>query len=200
MSHQTLQELLAPVWGEEQPKTLVELIHAEYDTLDPIGKAVRKQAMDLVFSFEREPLLNARMAREALERHHLPAKRERWNTIVLDENRERVYDRITGARMRMRSAVTKNFPTIEKLKEKHASLPENGQYLIVYGGGLEALTDDALAAYRKLTSVARVADVLFWDSQDSSAVFWSVRTGCGSRGSERIEFPDIETMRRWQES
>jgi hypothetical protein len=67
-------------------------------------------------------------------------------------------------------------------------------------GHVVHLTDDALVAYRKLTSVARVADVLFWDSQDSSAVFWSVRTGCGSRGSERIEFPDIETMRRWQES
>jgi len=200
MSSPTLQELLAPAWGPEQPATLVDLVHAPYESLDDTARGLRKQAMDLAFSWEREPLLNARAAREALERHHLPAKRGRWNTIVLDANREKVYDRGEGTSMRLRATYTRRYPTIEKLREKNVTLPEGGRYLIVYGGGLEALDDDALDAHRKLTSVARVADVLSWDDQDDTATFWSVRAGCGSRGNERVEFPDKDTLRRWQES
>jgi hypothetical protein len=200
MSSPTLQELLSPAWGPEQPKTLAELVHAEYDTLDETARNLRKQVIEVAFSFERQPLLNARMVREALERHHLPAKRDRWNVIVLDEKRERVYDRGEGTSMRMRTTSTKNFPTIEKLRAKNVTLPENGQYLIIYGGGVEALTEDALEAYRNLTSVARVADLLLWDNQDDVATFWSLRTGCGSVGNDHIEFPDKETLRRWQES
>lgn len=200
MSSQTLQELLSPVWGPEQPKTLVELIHAEYDTLDETARTLRKQVIDVAFSFERQPLLNARMVREALERHHLRPKADRWNVFVLDERRERVYDRAERGTMRVRTTFSRNFPTIEKLREKNVTLPDGGQYLIVYGGGVEALDDDALEAYQRLTSVARVADVLFWDDQGDIAVFWSVRTGCGSRGSERVEFPENDILRRWQES
>jgi hypothetical protein len=200
MSSPTLQELLSPAWGPEQPTTLAELIHAEYDTLDETARNLRKQVIEVAHSYERQPLLNARMVREALERHHLPAKRDRWNVIVLDEKRERVYDRGEGASMRMRTTFTKNFPTIEKLRAKNVTLPQNGQYLIVYGGGVEALTESALKAYRNLTNVARVADVLLWDNQGAIAAFWSVRAGCGSVGNERIEFPNKENLRRWQES
>lgn len=199
MTLQHLQDLLGPVWGPDQPKTLVELIHAEYPSLDETAKAMRKQAMELVHSFEREPVLNARIARETLERHHLPCRRELWNTIVLDDKRERVYDRVTGTKMRMRHATSKSFPDFERLAEK-APLPENGQYLIVYGGGLEALDEKALRAYRKLITRAPVADVLLWDTTGDTATFWSLRTGCGSRGNEHIEFPDKENLRRWQES
>jgi len=197
MSATTLQELLAPTWGPEQPKTLVELIHADYDTLDETAKVLRKQVLDVARSFERQPLLNARMVRELIERHHLRLMGRRWNVIALDEKRERVFDRTEGTGMRARSTFTTDFPTIEKLREKNVTLPEGGQYLIVYGGGVEALTEDALEAYRKLTSVARVADVLFWDTRDDTAVFWSVRAGFGSRGNERIEFPDTDNLRRW---
>lgn len=200
MSSTTLQELLAPVWGPEQPKTLVELIHADYDTLDETAKILRKQAVEVIHSWERQPLLNPRAVREALERHHIRLKGARWNVFVLDEKRERVYDRKEGTGVRVRTTFTTDFPTIEKLREKNVTLPEGGQYLIVYGGGVEALTEDALEAYRKLTSVARVADVLFWDIRDDIAVFWSVKAGFGGRGSERIEFPDKENLRRWQDS
>lgn len=200
MSTTTLQTLLSPIWGPEQPKTLVELIHAEYDTLDETARSLRKQAIEVAHSYERQPLPNARSVREALERHHLKLKGDSWNVFVLDEKRERVYDRTQGTGMRVRTTFTKDFPTIEKLREKNVTLPEGGQYLIVYGGGIDALTNEALEAHQKLTSVARVADVLFWDIQDDVAVFWSVRTGCGISGNERIEFPDNDNLRRWQGS
>lgn len=199
MTLQNLQDLLGPVWGPEQPKTLVELIHADYRSLDERAKAIRGHAVELVHSFERQPVLNARLAREALERHHLPCRKGLWNTIVLDEKRERIYDRASGTRMRMRHATSKSFPDIARLTEK-APLPENGQYLIIYGGGIDALDERSLRAYRRLKNEAVVADVLLWETTDDTATFWSVRTGCGSQGSARIEFPDNENLRRWQES
>lgn len=199
MTLQNLQDLLGPVWGPEQPKTLVELIHADYHSLDERAKAIRGHAVELVHSFERQPVLNARLAREALERHHLPCRRGLWNAIVLDAKRERIYDRVSGTKMRMRHTTSKSFPDIARLAEK-APLPENGQYLIIYGGGIDALDESSLRAYRRLKNEAVVADVLLWETTDDTATFWSVRTGCGSRGNARIEFPDNENLRRWQES
>jgi len=195
----TLQELFPGLWSAEQPRTLVELLNSEYGNLDQTSKALRRHTVEAVFSYERAPVLTARNARELLEKHHLPCRTARWTTIVLDANRERVYERREGAHMRLSHKLTTNFPRAERLIAD-LPLPTDGQYLIVYGGGLEALDEENLRAYQALTRLAPVADVLLWDSQGDTATFWSVRTGRGSRGPEILESPDPETLRRWQAS
>jgi hypothetical protein len=196
-THTNLQELFPGIWGEHQPRTLVELINADYPDLDDTAQALRKLAVTLAHSFERAPVHTARVARELLEKHHLPARAGHWTAVVLDEGRERVYIRKKGSGMRLSHAVSTRFPRIEALDEK-APLPPNGMYLLIYGGGPDVLDDETLLAYRALTSATTVADLLLWENQEDSATFWSLRAGRGSRGSEVIEFPDPETVRRWQ--
>lgn len=193
----TLQELFPGTWGDDQPKTLVDLVNADYQDLDDTAQILRKLAVNLAHSFERAPVHTARTARELLEKHHLPVRSGYWTAVVLDEGRERVYIRKKGSGMRLLHALSSRFPRIDKLDEQ-APLPPKGMYLLIYGGGPEALDDESLTAYKALTSVAPVADVLLWDNQDEAATFWSLKASKGSRGSDVVDFPDPETVRRWQ--
>lgn len=193
----TLQELFPGFWGDDQPKTLIELVNADYQNLSNTAQTLRKLAVSLAHSFERAPVHTARTARELLEKHHLPVRAGYWTSVVLDEGRERVYIRKKGSGMRLSHMLSARMPSLTKLAEQ-APLPPKGMYLLIYGGGPEALDADALVAYRKLTKDTAVADVLLWDNQDDSATFWSLKAGKGSRGSEIINFPDHETVRRWQ--
>lgn len=194
----TLHDLFPENWDPAQPKTLVDLVQADYDELGDTARTLRKLAMELVHSFERAPILTARNALELLEKHHLPVRTGRWIAVALDGRRERIYTAREGAGMRLLHAVSVKFPKADVLAEK-APIPADGRYLLIYGGGPEVLTEENLAAYKRLTERTRIADVVLWEQQEHSATFWSIRTGSGRRGSEIIEFPDHETAGRWQE-
>jgi hypothetical protein len=194
----TLQDLFPGNWENDQPKNLVDLVQADYDDLDESARTLRKLAMELVHSFERAPILTARVALDLLERHHLPVRKGRWISVALDGKRERIYTAREGTGMRLLHAVSTRFPRSETLKEK-APIPVDGRYLLIYGGGTDALTEENLEAYRLLRKEAEVADVILWEQSDDSATFWSLKTGYGRRGSSITEFPETETLRRWQE-
>jgi hypothetical protein len=194
----TLHDLFPGDWGAEQPKTLVDLVQADYDDLGETARTLRKLAMELVHSFERAPILTARTAHELLEKHHLPVRKGRWIAVALDGRRERIYTAREGAGMRLLHAVSMKFPKAETLLEK-APIPADGRYLLIYGGGPEALTEENLNAFERLTKRCHVSDVILWEQQEHSATFWSVKTGHGRRGSEIIGFPDHGTTGRWQE-
>jgi hypothetical protein len=198
MALKTLHDLFPSLWADGQPETLEDLLSAEYEHLDETAKALRALAVKAAHSLEREPILTARTARELIEKHRLPVRRGFWTSIPLDARRERVYSRKEGAGMRMIHALSRKFPIAEILLEK-APLPVDGQYLLLYGGGLEVLDDRNLHAYLELIEAAEVADVILWDESDVAATFWSVRAGCGARGSERIEFPELDILERWQQ-
>jgi len=194
----TLHDLFPENWESEQPKTLVDLVQADYDELDETAKTLRKLAMELVHSFERAPILTARGALELLEKHHLPVRKGRWIAVALDGKRERIYTAREGTGMRLLHTVSVKFPRAATLEDK-APIPADGRYLLVYGGGPEVLTEENLDAFKRLTGRTRVADVILWEQHEHSASFWSVKTGHGRRGSAIIEFPDHETIGRWQE-
>lgn len=192
----TLQELFPTSWGEDQPKTLVDLVNAKYDDLNLTAQSLRKMAINLAHSFEREPVHTARVARELLEKHHIPVRSGYWTALVLDENRERVYVRRKGSGMRLLHSISAHFPSADKLDEQ-APLPLKGTYLLIYGGGLEILSEENLRHYETLISRAEVVDVLLWDNDDDAATFWSLQAGKGSRGSSLVDLPETNTVRRW---
>lgn len=192
----TLSELF-PNWGKDQPQTLIELVNADYGSLDPVSADLRSLAVALAHSFERDPVLTAADARRLLEKHHLPARRQRWSAVVLDEKRERHYVRRAGAGMRLLHTVTRDLPDRTLLDDK-APLPDNGRWLLIWGGGVDALTDENFSAYQTLTPEHQVADLILWDQSDTAAAFWSVRSGVGVKNGQALEFPDDCNLRRWQ--
>ncbi len=195
----TLQEVFPDLWGPDRPRTLVDLMNADWDTLEETERQLRKLAVDLVHSFERVPVHTPRAALELIEKHHLPVRSGFWIAFALDANRERTYEPRPKGGLRLRSALSKRIPTRETLDEK-AALAEGGTYLLVYGGGPSALTEENLESYRLLKKSRPVADVIMWETSDLSATFWSVQAGQGRRGADVVEFPEPDTMRRWQQS
>ena len=193
-----LQELFPGNWENDQPKNLVDLVQADYDDLDENARTLRRLAMELVHSFERAPVLTARVALDLLERHHLPVRKGRWIAVALDGKRERIYTAREGTGMRLLHTVSTRFPRAQTLKEK-APIPVDGRYLLIYGGGTDGLSDENFDSYRHLRKEVDVADVICWEQREDSATFWSVKTGHGRQGGSILEFPDTTTLRRWQE-
>lgn len=193
----TLQQLFSAEWADDAPATLVQLMSAEYDDLDDTARALRALAVELVHSFEREPVLTAESAMRLLEKHHLPSRPGKWVCAALNKELERVYTKSNGGGMRLIHTVTRSFPTTVKVSND-APLPEGGAYILIYGGGPEILEDESIRAdFEDLKSRHRVVDLVLWDESDNQATFWSVRAGKGQSGSMTHDFPKPDLAERW---
>jgi hypothetical protein len=194
----TLQSLFPDLWTGQRPSTLVELVNADYESLDQQGRDLRALAMQLVFAFERKPVLTARNAMELLEAHHLTAPRDKWNVVALGSDRERTYERAKGTTLRLVHHVSTGLPD-PKVLAKKAPLPEGGTYLLIRGGGPDVLADPkTLDAYLRLKNELPVADVVLWDDDGDIATFWSIGAGVGQRGNAVVDFPDPGVLDNWR--
>jgi len=186
-----------PTWSMENPENLVDLLNSDYDSLDEAAKALRQQAVDLVHSYERKPILTPSTARELLENHHLPVKSNRWVTIALNQDKERFYVKSYSA-LRLVHYISNNFPSPEQLA-KYAPLPENGSYLIIYGGSTSILEDESsYTAFKNLIQELPVGDLLIWDETETAAYFWSLTVGVGQFGTELVPFPNNKLVEKWR--
>lgn len=194
----TLQTLFPTTWDEQRPSTLVELVNADYESLDQYGRDLRALAMQLVFAFERKPVLTARNAMELLEAHHLTAPRGKWNVVALGPDRERMYERAKGTTLRLVHYLSSALPEPSVLAKK-VPLPEGGTYLLIRGGGPDVLDDPkTLDAYLRLKNAHPIADVVLWDDGADVATFWSVGAGVGQRGNAVIDFPAPGVLDNWR--
>jgi hypothetical protein len=194
----TMQSLFPGLWGATMPSTMVELVNADYDSLDPLARDLRALAMQMVHAFERKPIHTARAAMELLEAHHLSAPKGKWNIVALGVDRERIYERAAGTNLRLVHLVSSTLPDAKTLTRK-APVPEGGTYLIIRGGSPAVLEDEtSLQSYRNLKQSVSVADVILWDDQSDVANFWSIGAGAGQRGSVVISFPDQDLLETWR--
>lgn len=196
-SSSTLATVFPDAWAHDMPSTLVDLMAADYDTLDERARALRALAVDLVHSFEREPVLTAEAALKLLERHHLPARKGKWTLIALSRDLERVYTKSAHGGMRLLHWTGTKLPSPEKLSAS-APLPDGGGYLAIYGGGPDILNDEeARNAFAILAEELKVVDLVLWQVQEAQATFWSLRAGAGQSGTNAYTFPDPDNVRRW---
>lgn len=186
----TLHEIFPNDWSAEAPKNLNDLVDADYDSLDDKSKTLRALAINLVQRFEREPIHTPMVAKKMLEDHHLPVRRNKWVAVVLDSSKEKNFVRAEGGAMRLNHSVSTNPFESKKLSSK-AVLPENGKYLIIYGGSPSILNDPGVADnLATLREEVPVADILFWYADSAVSEFYSVGAGVGMSGSTEISFPD----------
>lgn len=193
----TLKELFNDKWADDQPGNLVDLVEAPYESLDTTSKTLRDMAVKLVHLFERRPVVNARAAYELVSSHHLPVRHGRWSNIALTRERERVYVRTSGNAMRMLHSVTKVVPSVEALM-RTINLPDNGAYLFLYGGTLDALSPENFVKFSEITDKYTIADIVIWETSPQSATFWSVKAGCGQSGNTQLSFPDGINLDNWR--
>lgn len=194
----TLQSLFPGLWEATKPETLVELVNADYDSLDPQARELRALAMQMVHAFERKPVHTAKAAMELLEAHHLSAPKGKWNVVALGADRQRIYERAAGTNLRLVHMVTATMPDAKTLARK-APIPEGGTYLVLRGSSPDVLSSaDELNAYRRLKQTVPIADVLLWEDQDDVATFWSIGAGAGQRGSAVVNFPNQDLLDQWR--
>lgn len=193
----TLQELFKDMWADDQPANLVDLIESPYDTLNTNSKKLRDMAVKLVHLFERQPVVNARAAYELITSHHLPVRHNRWSTIVLTRERERVYLRTSSNSMRMLHSVTKELSNVQTLKT-NVTLPDQGAYLFLYGGSVDVLSDKNYAKLLKISETFPITDIVVWESSPTSSTFWSIKAGCGQNGNTQLQFAEHVNLKKWK--
>ena len=204
-------------WPEEAPQDGIELIFADDEVLDEVG--VTGEGRDLVTELRRHfryaaaargasaQLGNAEAVVSAMDNGDVRVWEGKWLTLVLDRHRRRVFTtQGRGAENpRTVAQVTKYVPGVEKLPR----LPEEGTYLVIFGGDPAVLhIDDVRQRLRLLARNVPVADVLVRRRgrrnqsgvPTSAPTTWSVREGVGVSGGERVEFDPqcrLDELRLW---
>jgi hypothetical protein len=196
---------LIPGWPEAAPQDGTELIFADDELLDELG--VEGDGRRLVTELRRHvryaaaargsstQLGNAEAVMSALDNGDLRLWWGKWMTLVLDRHRRRVFttQRRGAENPRTVAQVTGFVPDADKLPR----LPEEGTYLLIFGGDQAVLhIDDVRRRLRDLAGRVPVADVIVRragrrnesGSPISAPTTWSVRERVGTCGGERVEF------------
>jgi hypothetical protein len=206
VENNSLRELILD-WPASAPDTLAGLVAAGYDELKTLDVTeaqrelilgVRAQAIDAAHALERTPINCADdLVRQLSSRRIRPLARA-WLIIGLDANNERVaVPRRGGGGLYWLQDAYRDLPDTDQLRSR-LRLPRGGRYLIVYGGSPGVLDDrEVVDRLEKLVGTAPVVDVTFWHLRSGSApALFSLRGGCGDRGGEREEFPNIMAASR----
>lgn len=189
-------------YPQAAPQDPVELVHkdpSEIRTLEGLTEEETKsvlQIRSLLVSVLRsadtlEPIVSLEVAAELLKKKHLRPQAYAWVIYPLDAKKNRISDQRRGF-LSVVKHVAKFLPSPKELFDANVRIPENGTYLIIYGGSSEVLQHESVRkAIKKLTTQSRVADVLFWElEKDKSPTLWSLKAGCGEQDYNVKEFKD----------
>lgn len=193
----SLLQKIIPNWSEESPSTLIELFNADYNTLSETEKELRALAVELVQLQERTPISTASVAKDLLERKHLTSRNGYWTFIALNEKKDRYYIRWKDG-YRLVNYQSKTLPDIETLR-KNAPLPENGSYILIFGGSPEILNQEKeLNSWKKIVSEFTLSDLIIWENSENGNIFWSLGAGVGQIGNKVIGFRDNINYQDWR--
>lgn len=196
-SKQNLQSIFSD-WSEQSPETLEELYTKDYSSLNPKEKALRQLLVDAVQNHEREPIYNANIALNMLQKGHLPCRENYWVAISLLENKDRYYIRKEKMGLRLVHYTSKNLPTPELLS-KNAPLAHNGSYLFIRGGNPEVLkNEDEFKSWKNLTDKFVISDMIFYEKNENNSSFYSLGAGCGIKGNQFINFENSLPLNKWR--
>jgi len=189
-----LADLIAG-WPSDGPEDLAELQFLPDEAIAEIGDAaqaelvrqIRTQVRRAAISWGRSTQLSSPEAVEkCLANGDLRLLTRQWVCLALDRNRRRTFRSFGADSSRTVEKITKWVPNSDKLP----TLPENGVFLLLYGGGPEVLEiDDVRDRLCRLQQAVPVADVLFRRRDADGSTLFSLRQGFGVRNHERVEFP-----------
>jgi hypothetical protein len=201
-----LRELL-PQYPPEAPQTLRELVSSDSSDLNELDDAVRavvfelrRQTIDAIHAFERDPILCPDDLVRQLTTRRIPMLAKRWMVVCLDRNGDRIaVRRAQGGGMRWLQEPYSALPTPSELAS-NLRLPQGGKYLLIWGGGPDVLEDaGTVAALKAIVSDLPVADItLWWLRTGQAPTLFSVRAGAGDQSGARVELdqPQLDTLTR----
>lgn len=193
-----LRELL-PHYPQGAPETLSELVAVDASELDrfaPEERSVlaelRRQTIDAIHAFEREPILCPDDLIRQLSARRIPMLPRKWMVVCLDARGDRIaVRRSQGGGMRWLQEPYSTLPTPEQLADR-LRLPKGGKYLLIWGGGPDILHDpETEAALVRIVEDLPVADVTCWWLRTGQApTLLSVKGAGGDQNGVPVEFPE----------
>lgn len=205
---------LIPGWPEGAPTTGIELRRTDLDGLREhlADCGASPEAIETVLAVRRHLILAALSssepaahsvegARAMIESRFLYPLSRKWVVYPLRKDRTRVVAAREGGGADAVKHVSRRIPTPHDVLE-NAPLPDQGVYLVLYGGSPEILSlsdrhgrtvESDLAG---LLGEIPVADVVFRHVAGGEAVIHSLLAGCGARGREAVAFPDLAVVER----
>ena len=205
MEVKNLRDIVAG-WPQQAPGDGSELMLCDNEELESRGltgpdlelvKGLRAQFRRAAMSWSRSTMLGtAQQVEDALASGDLRLLSKRWVTLALDGKRRRTFVPFSGDSARTVEKITRIVPEADWLP----ALPENGIYLVLWGGSPDVLEiPDVRERLTKLTGQVPVADVLFRHLEKGpKSTLYSLREGFGVCNRQRIEFPtDISEVKLW---
>lgn len=195
--NKNLSNIFPEIWKDNYAKNLVDLVQSDYKELSEVEKELRSLAVNLVQSFEREPIITPNDLLRNIQSYKIVVPKNKWFIFSITKDNKKYYIRTKGDKLKLSSSVFNFLPNIQTLSKK-IFIPENGKIIILRGSGPEILENKkALDAYNSLKKNINISDIAFYSEVDNKSIFYSVAAKAGKNGNLRISFPNELALNEW---
>jgi len=195
--NKNLSNIFPEIWKDNYAKNLIDLVQSDYKDLSEVEKELRSLAVNLVQSFEREPIITPNDLLRNIQSYKIVVPKNKWFIFSITKDNKKYYIRTKGDKLKLSSSVFNFLPNIQTLSKK-VFIPENGKIIILRGSGPEILENiKALDAYNSLKKNINISDIAFYSEVDNKSIFYSVAAKAGKNGNMRISFPNELALNEW---
>jgi hypothetical protein len=195
--NKNLSNIFPEIWKDNYAKNLIDLVQSDYKELSEVEKDLRSLAVNLVQSFEREPIITPNDLLRNIQSYKIVVPKNKWFIFSITKDNNKYYIRTKGDKLKLSSAVFNFLPDTQTLSKK-VIIPENGKIIILRGSGPEILENKkALDAFIDLKKNFNISDVAFYTEFDNKSIFYSVAAKTGKNGNIRISFPNESLINEW---
>lgn len=195
--NKNLSNIFPEIWKDNYAKNLIDLVQSDYKELSEVEKDLRSLAVNLVQSFEREPIITPNDLLRNIQSYKIVVPKNKWFIFSITKDNNKYYIRTKGDKLKLSSSVFNFLPDTQTLSKK-VIIPENGKIIILRGSGPEILENKkALDAFIDLKKNINISDVAFYTEFDNKSIFYSVAAKTGKNGNIRISFPNESVLNEW---
>jgi hypothetical protein len=195
--NKNLSNIFPEIWKDNYAKNLIDLVQSDYKELSEVEKDLRSLAVNLVQSFEREPIITPNDLLRNIQSYKIVVPKNKWFIFSITKDNNKYYIRTKGDKLKLSSAVFNFLPDTQTLSKK-VIIPENGKIIILRGSGPEILENKkALDAFIDLKKNINISDVAFYTEFDNKSIFYSVAAKTGKNDNIRISFPNESLLNEW---
>jgi len=195
--NKNLSNIFPEIWKDNYAKNLIDLVQSDYKELSEVEKDLRSLAVNLVQSFEREPIITPNDLLRNIQSYKIVVPKNKWFIFSITKDNNKYYIRTKGDKLKLSSSVFNFLPDTQTLSKK-VIIPENGKIIILRGSGPEILENKkALDAFIDLKKNFNISDVAFYTEFDNKSIFYSVAAKTGKNGNIRISFPNESLLNEW---
>jgi len=195
--NKNLSNIFPEIWKDTYANNLIDLVQSDYKNLSEVEKDLRSLAVNLVQSFEREPIITPNDLLRNIQSYKIVVPKNKWFIFSITKDNNKYYIRTKGDKLKLSSSVFNFLPNAQTLSKK-LYIPENGKIIILRGSGPEILENKkALDSFIDIKKNFYISDVAFYSEVDNKSIFYSLAAKTGKNGNNKISFPNETALNEW---